>query len=86
MGMFTDISDWRSEHEEFCQAADGIAVAAVAGLSIYSLTTAKRADNKATQALTEVRGVEASLARNNAGYTGYGAAENQAFLAQFQKR
>ena len=67
-------------------AADGIAVAVVAGMSIYSLTTAKRADSKATQALTEVRGVEASLARNNAGYTGYGAVENQAFLAQFQKR
>ena len=86
MSIFSDISDWRSEHEEFCMAADGIAVAAVAGVACYSLSTAKKADNKATQALTEVRGVEASLARNNAGYTGYGSAENQAFLAQFQKR
>ena len=86
MSWFSDISDWRADHEETCDILDAAAVAGAIALSAYSLSTAKKADGKATQALTEVRGVEASLARNNSGYTGYGAAENQAFLAQFQKR
>lgn len=84
MSWFSDISDWRADHEEVCDVLNAAAVASAFALGVYSLSTAKKADAKAESAVQGVNNLQANLYSNSYA-TGYGAAANQQFLDKFRK-